>query len=77
MQDKTTKEPFPPSENVSWTVHHTGLQPAYAISLIPGNGGVDGIKGDQVCLAPPFNSSRREIEMIVDRVTRVVRKVLG
>jgi len=55
----------------------TGLKPEYAISLMPGNGGADGVNGDHVCLAPPYNTTRSEIEMIVERTARVVKEVLG
>ncbi|KAJ5737937.1 hypothetical protein N7493_001092 [Penicillium malachiteum] len=77
VQDKRTKEPFPPSQGISWTVHTTGLKPEHAISLIPGNGGADGINGDHVCLAPAYNITRAEIDLIVDRVTAVVQDALG
>lgn len=77
VQNKERKEPYPPSQNVSWTVHTTGLKPEHAISLIPGSGCIDGINGDHVCLAPAYNTTRAEIELIVDRVTRVVQDALG
>ncbi|KAJ5168940.1 uncharacterized protein N7482_004534 [Penicillium canariense] len=77
VQNKETKEPYPPSEAIAWTVHKTGLKPEYSISLMPGNGGIDGISGDHICLAPPYNSTRAEIEMIVDRASRVIQEVLG
>lgn len=45
--------------------------------MIPGNGGADGIKGDHVCLAPTYNTTRAEIDLIVERVTGVINEVLG
>lgn len=77
VQDKNTKEPFPPSKALAWTIHTTGLKSEHAISLLPGSGGADGINGDHVCLAPPYNTTRSEIEMIVDRTARVIQEVLG
>ncbi|KAJ5540799.1 hypothetical protein N7494_005875 [Penicillium frequentans] len=77
VKDKQTKEPYPPSQGVAWAVHASGLKPEHAISFIPGNGGIDGINGDHVCLAPAYNTTRAEIELIVDRVTRVIQDVLG
>lgn len=77
VQDKDTKEPYPPSKALAWTIHTTGLKPEYAISLMPGNGGADGINGDHICFAPPYNTTRSEIEMIVDRASRVIKEVLG
>lgn len=77
VQDKETKEPYPPSGALSRTLHATGLKPAHAISLMPGNGGIDGANGDHIILAPPYNTTREEIDLIVDRTVRVIREVLG
>ncbi|KAJ6127302.1 Pyridoxal phosphate-dependent transferase major region subdomain 2 [Penicillium sp. IBT 18751x] len=77
VQNKDTKESFPPAKKLAWTIHATGLKPEYAISLLPGNGGADGINGDHICLAPPYNTTRSEIEMIVERTVGVIREVLG
>ncbi|KAJ5833001.1 hypothetical protein N7474_001312 [Penicillium riverlandense] len=77
VQDKTTKEPYSPSKTLSWTLHTAGLKPEYSISLMPGNGGIDGKNGDHIILAPPYNTTKAEIEMIVDRTARVIQEVLG
>ncbi|KAJ5669420.1 hypothetical protein N7462_010490 [Penicillium macrosclerotiorum] len=77
VQDKESKNPYPPSKGIAWAIHETGLKPEYSISLMPGNGGVDGVNGDHICFAPPYNTTRAEIETIVDRAVQVVRAVLG
>ncbi|OQE23047.1 hypothetical protein PENSTE_c009G00205 [Penicillium steckii] len=77
VQDKETKEPYPPSKKIAWMLHTTGLKPEYAISLMPGNGGADGVNGDHICLAPPYNTTKAEIDMIVDRASKVITEVLG
>lgn len=77
VKNKDTKEPYPPSQGVSWTLHTTGLKPEYAVSLIPGSGCVDGINGDHVCVAPAYNTTKAEIELIVDRLSRVVYDALA
>ncbi|KAK1148705.1 hypothetical protein N8T08_008590 [Aspergillus melleus] len=77
VEDKSTKKPFPPSRAVSWNVHETGLKPQHSISFIPGNGGVDGKNGDHVVLAPPYNTTKEEVELIVERTACVVKDVLG
>ncbi|KAI2691951.1 hypothetical protein LCP963914a_45 [Penicillium roqueforti] len=77
VQDKETKEPYPSSKALSRTLHATGLKPEYAISLMPGNGGIDGTNGDHIILAPPYNTTREEIDLIVDRTVRVIQEVLG
>ncbi|KAJ6072659.1 hypothetical protein N7467_010744 [Penicillium canescens] len=77
VQDKATKEPYPPSKALSWTLHTTGLKPEYSISLMPGSGGIDGVNGDHIILAPPYNTTRAEIDLMVDRTVRVIKEVLG
>lgn len=44
---------------------------------MPGNGGADGVNGDHICLAPAYNTTRAEIEMIVERTALVIKEVLG
>jgi adenosylmethionine-8-amino-7-oxononanoate aminotransferase len=77
VQDKKTKESYPPSKALSWTLHTTGLKPEHAISLMPGSGGADGINGDHIILAPAYNTTRAEIDLMVDRTVRVIQEVLG
>jgi adenosylmethionine-8-amino-7-oxononanoate aminotransferase len=77
VQNKETKESYPPSQKIAWTLHTTGLKPQHAISLMPGNGGADGVNGDHICLAPPYNTSKEEIEMIVERTVNVIQEVLS
>ncbi|KAJ5105295.1 hypothetical protein NUU61_002642 [Penicillium alfredii] len=77
VQDKNTKQPFPPSRALAWALHTTGLKPQHSISLMPGNGGADGINGDHIILAPPYTTTRAEVDLIVDRTARVIQEVLG
>lgn len=77
VEDKVTKEPFDPALGISLRIHETALAPPYSISLYPGSGTVDGIKGDHILLAPPFNVTREEIEMIVDLTARVIEDVFS
>lgn len=63
-----------PFRRVQITAYPTvlGMEEAYCISLYPGSGTVDGVQGDHVLLAPAYNTTREEIELIVDLTTRVV-----
>lgn len=51
--------------------------PEYGISLLPGSGTVDGKNGDVIVLAPAYNITLADVEMIVDKLERVVHAVLG
>ncbi|KAI9043987.1 aminotransferase, class III [Aspergillus affinis] len=77
VQDRTTKEPFPTSANVAFQIQETGLDPAFAISLYTASGTVDGTRGDHVLLAPPYNVTREEIDLIVEKTGRVIESVFA
>ncbi|ODM21906.1 hypothetical protein SI65_02750 [Aspergillus cristatus] len=75
VKDKDTKEPFDPAMGIAAQVQGTGLSPGYGISLYAAGGTVDGIRGDHILLAPPFNVSKEEIDFIVDTTVKVVEDV--
>lgn len=57
-------------------IHKVALQD-YDVCCLPGPGVVDGIAGDVILLTPPYNITKEEIELAVDRVAKAVRQVLG
>ncbi|KAL4802193.1 pyridoxal phosphate-dependent transferase [Aspergillus unguis] len=75
VKDKATKEPFPLADGIAPKVHLTGLQKEHGISVIPGVGVVDGKNGDIIQIAPAYNISRKEIDVIVDKVEGVINAV--
>ncbi len=52
---------------------------AFANGLIcyPTGGNMDGVKGDQIILAPPYNASRAELEEIVDKLQKSLTEVIA
>ena len=49
------------------------MEPEYGISIYPGSGSADGISGDHVLLAPAYNVTKADIELIVHLTERVVK----
>lgn len=49
-----------------------GLAPPYEVHVYPGSGTVDGQRGDHIIISPSYNITDAEINMIVDRVGRLV-----
>jgi hypothetical protein len=49
-----------------------GLAPPYEVHVYPGSGTVDGQRGDHIIVSPSYNITDAEINMIVDRVGRLV-----
>lgn len=72
MQDKVSKRPFPASRQLAGQLHAAGLTADYCISLMPGNGTADGKDGDHIILAPAYNATMTDLEMIVERTKRVI-----
>jgi len=77
VADKSTKQPFPAERKISASLHATGLQKDFGISLLPGSGIADGKDGDVIVLAPAYNVTREDIELIVQRTVKVIEHILG
>jgi adenosylmethionine-8-amino-7-oxononanoate aminotransferase len=64
VEDRATKAPFDPA----LAMHERAKAEAFARGLLiyPSGGTVDGRRGDHILLAPPYNVTDDELEMIVD-----------
>ena len=74
VADRATKAPFDPS----LTMHHRTRNEAFARGLLiyPSGGTADGRSGDHILLAPPYNVTDAELEMIVDFLGETIDAVL-
>ncbi|OAL04995.1 PLP-dependent transferase [Phaeosphaeriaceae sp. SRC1lsM3a] len=73
VKDKVTKEPFDPGHKVAWKIHDlAGLTKEHEIYTYLGTGSVHGTAGDFMMIMPALNTTVRELEMIVDRVAKLV-----
>ena len=75
VTNRTSKIPFSPKVSLHNRIRARSLE----IGLIcyPMGGNVDGIAGDTVILAPPYNASAAELEEIVNKLDRSVRLALA
>jgi adenosylmethionine-8-amino-7-oxononanoate aminotransferase len=62
---------------VALLIQETGLKPEYGISLYASSGTADGIRGDHVILAPPYNVTKEEIDIIVEKTEKIVKEVFA
>ncbi|KAL9000485.1 MAG: hypothetical protein Q9188_005666 [Gyalolechia gomerana] len=67
VKDRATKEPFDVGDGIANAVHLLALE--RGVAIYPGVGTADGVHGDHVLVAPPYNISREEIDVMVS-VTR-------
>ncbi|MFO1120912.1 MAG: aspartate aminotransferase family protein [Hyphomicrobiales bacterium] len=75
VADRATKAPFAADRKLFMKIR----QQAFANGLIcyPVGGNVDGINGDVVILAPPYNATDAELTEIVDKTALSIRQVLA
>jgi adenosylmethionine-8-amino-7-oxononanoate aminotransferase len=81
VRDKARREPFDPALRFTWKMVDTAL--SRGLAIYPGSGTADGVKGDHVIIAPPYNTSDGEFEEIIrlleetyEQVEKEVEKTL-
>ena len=74
VADRQTKDPFDPA----LAMHQRAKAEAFDRGLLiyPGGGTVDGRNGDHILLAPPYNVTDEELEMIVDLLADTMEAIL-
>ncbi|KAL4978447.1 pyridoxal phosphate-dependent transferase [Aspergillus desertorum] len=77
VKNKATKEPFSPEIALAFKIQETGMKPEFGISLYAGTGTVDGTRGDHIILAPAYNTTKEEIDIIVDTTAKVLDEVFA
>lgn len=76
VRDKATKEPFHPTLQVAQKVADLAITSPWSMTVYPGAGCVDGVRGDHIILAPPYTVTRDDIEKIAVTVADAVRVAL-
>jgi adenosylmethionine-8-amino-7-oxononanoate aminotransferase len=70
VEDRATREPFPPAARVAARVAAEARQ--RGLLIYPGTGCADGGRGDHALVGPPFTISDAEVEELVDRLDDAV-----
>jgi adenosylmethionine-8-amino-7-oxononanoate aminotransferase len=73
VKDKTTREPFPKSDNIAEKIRQACLEEN--VLTYPTQGCVDGLRGDHILLAPPFTISPEESAQIARAIQSALTKV--
>jgi adenosylmethionine-8-amino-7-oxononanoate aminotransferase len=73
VADRASKEPYDPALQLFARVRDRTF--ANGLICYPAGGNVDGVKGDQVILAPPYNASESELGEIVDKLATSLKQV--
>jgi adenosylmethionine-8-amino-7-oxononanoate aminotransferase len=74
VADRETKAPFDPELRL----HQRAKTGAFERGLLiyPGGGTIDGRNGDHILLAPPYNVTDDELDLIVDLLAQTVESIL-
>jgi adenosylmethionine-8-amino-7-oxononanoate aminotransferase len=75
VEDRETKEPFSPDLKMFFRVSKEAL--AGGLICYPTGGNIDGIKGDQIIIAPAYNATREELDEIVDLLAPAVDRAIA
>jgi adenosylmethionine-8-amino-7-oxononanoate aminotransferase len=75
VADRKTKKPFDASHKLYMRIRQRALE--NGLICYPVGGNVDGVNGDVVILAPPYNSTDAELAEMVDKMALSIRQVLG
>ena len=74
VSDRETKAPFDPS----LALHRRAKTNAFDRGLLiyPGGGTIDGRSGDHILLAPPYNTTHDELDLIVELLAQTLDAIL-
>lgn len=73
VTEKETNTPFPSEAHVAMEISELGMAKEYSIAVYPGTGTAeDGIGGDHIIIAPPYNVNEAGIRVIVSIVGKLV-----
>ena len=75
VKDKATREPFPKEAGIAEKIRQAALEKN--VLLYPGQGCVDGLRGDHVLLAPPFIIKPEECALIAESLHYAIEKVFS
>ena len=75
VENRETAEPFSPDHRMFQRIMHKGFD--NGLIVYPTGGNVDGIKGDQIIIAPPYNATTDELHTIVDLLERTIDEAIG
>ena len=70
-----TKEPFDPKIGVANKISDLAKSPKFNMTVYPGSGSVDGIRGDHIIISPPYIVKKKEVDYIVKMVSAVINSV--
>jgi adenosylmethionine-8-amino-7-oxononanoate aminotransferase len=75
VRDRATKEPFPAQRAVSHTIGRRAFEDG--LICYPCAGNVEGITGDTIIVAPPYNATEAELSELIEKLAGAVERTLA
>jgi adenosylmethionine-8-amino-7-oxononanoate aminotransferase len=75
VKDKKSKEPFDLKLNIAKRIHETAVSNKWSMSVYPCQGTADGISGDHIIIAPAYNITSGDVELIATTIEGVIEEV--
>jgi len=75
VADRKTKKPFSAEHKLFMRIRQQALD--NGLICYPVGGNVDGVNGDVIILAPPYNATDDELDEIVSKMAKSVKQVLA
>jgi hypothetical protein len=73
VRDRETKESYEPEKRLHLRIKDRAFENGLIVYPLGGN--VDGVRGDQVLIAPPYTATRAEIDEVVDKFAETLRQI--
>lgn len=75
VANRETREPFDPAKRLTEVIRARTLEAG--LICYPVSGTMDGVCGDVVIIAPPYNATPKELDEIVDKLAQSLKKALA
>jgi adenosylmethionine-8-amino-7-oxononanoate aminotransferase len=75
VRDRATREPFPAERALSQSIGRAAFEDGLIIYPCAGN--VDGVMGDTIIVAPPYNASDAELAELIEKLTGAIGSTLA
>jgi adenosylmethionine-8-amino-7-oxononanoate aminotransferase len=75
VRDRATKEPFPRERALSQSIGGRAFEDGLIIYPCAGN--VEGVMGDTIIVAPPYNAGEAELAELIEKLTGAIGRALA
>ena len=75
VADRETKQPFDPARKTWLKLRQAAME--QGLICYPSGGCIDGVKGDHVVLAPPYNVTEVQLDEAVEKLGKAMASAIS